>query len=127
PDPRLGTAGGTFYEVQGEVANRDGKLRAGMSAETRVVTQSRSGAMVVGLESVREEGDNASVLVVAGNKVEVRPVKLGLRTQTQAEVVAGLKDGEQVIVAPFTLIKSLKNGDAVRVEVVPPQDRGDAE
>ncbi|HYF94622.1 MAG TPA: efflux RND transporter periplasmic adaptor subunit [Symbiobacteriaceae bacterium] len=127
PDPRLGTAGGTFYEVQGEVANPEGKLRAGMSAEARVITDQRSNVLVVGLESVREEGEKASVLVVTGGKVEVRPVKLGLRTQTTVEVVEGLKEGDQVIVAPFTLIKNLKDGDAVRFEVVPADDRGDEE
>lgn len=127
PDPRLGTAGGTFYEVQGEVANRDGRLRSGMSAEARIITEKHTGVMVAGLESVREEGDKASVLVVKQNKVELRSVTLGLRTQTQVEVVSGLEAGDEVIIAPFTLIKSLKGGEAVRVEVVPAQDRGDEE
>lgn len=127
PDARLGASGGTFYEVQGEVTNRDGKLRPGMSAEARVITETRKNVMVVGLESVREEGGKASVLVVANNKVGVREVELGLRTQTQVEITKGLAEGEEVIVGPFTLIKSLKDGVAVRAEVVEAQDRGDAE
>lgn len=127
PDARLGATGGTFYEVQGEVANRDGKLRAGMSAEARIITETRKNVLVVGLESVREEGEKASVLVVVGNRVEVRDVTLGLRTQTQVEITGGLTAGDEVIVSPFTLIKSLQNGDAVRAEVVEAQDRGDEE
>jgi HlyD family secretion protein len=127
PDARLGATGGTFYEVQGEVANQGGKLRPGMSAEARVITETRKGVLVVGLESVREEGDKASVLVVANNKVEVREVKLGLRTQTQVEITGGLKEGEAVIVSPFTLIKNLADGAVVRTEVVEAQDRGDEE
>ena len=126
-DGRLGSSGGTFYEVQGEVANRDAKLRAGMSAEARVITETRKNVLVVGLESVREESDKASVLVVANNKVEVREVKLGLRTQTQVEITGGLKEGEEVIVGPFTLIKNLADGAVVRTEVVEAQDRGDEE
>jgi HlyD family secretion protein len=122
-----GAAGGTFYEVEGEVTNRGGQLRAGMSAEARIITESRKNVLVVGLEAVREEGEKASVLVVAANKVEVRAVQLGLRTQTEVEITAGLQEGEQVIVGPFTLIKSLKGGAVVKAEVVEAQDRGDEE
>lgn len=118
-------AGGTFYEVQGEVKNGEGKLRSGMSAEARMTTESRTKVMVAGLESIREEGDKAFVIVAKDFKIEVRPVKLGLRTQTQVEVLEGLQAGDQVVVAPFNLIKSFKGGEAVRVEVVPPTSRGD--
>jgi HlyD family secretion protein len=120
-------AGASFYEVQGEVTNHDGKLKAGMSAEARVITETRTGVMVVGLESVRENGDKAEVLVVIDHKITVRPVKLGVRTQTQVEISDGLAAGEQVVVGPFTLIKGLTDGEAVRVEEVPAQERGDEE
>ena len=65
------------------------------------------------------------MLVVKEFKVELRPVKLGLRTQTEVEVVEGLKEGEQIIIGPFTLIKSLKDGTLVRTEVVEQPVRGD--
>jgi HlyD family secretion protein len=124
PDPKTGATGGSFYEVEGTVTNPDAKLRDGMSAEARVVTETRTQAMVVGLESIREEGDKAFALVVNDFKVELRPVKLGLRTQTQVEVTEGLQAGDQVVVAPFSLIKSFKGGEAVRAEVVPVENRG---
>ncbi|MDB4894207.1 MAG: hypothetical protein JWN15_469 [Firmicutes bacterium] len=108
--------GSTYYEVQGLVQNPDGKLRAGMNGEAAIKTDARTGVIVIGLESLREEGDNAFVLVVKANKVLLRPVKLGLRTQTHAEITAGLNEGEQVIISPFTLIRSLKDGTMVRVE-----------
>jgi len=118
-----GQSGGSYYEVQGEVANGEAKLRSGMSAETHITTETRSKVLVVGLEAVREEADKATVLVVKDFKVEVRPVKLGLRTQTEVEITEGLKEGEQVIVSPFTLISSFKGGEAVRVEVTQPAAR----
>jgi HlyD family secretion protein len=120
-----GATGGAFYEVQGQVENKGDKLRSGMSAEASIVTETRTGVIVVGLESIREEGDQAEVLVVKEFKVQVRPVKLGLRTQTEAEIVEGLQEGEEIVVGPFTLIKSLKDGAAVRTEVVEQPVRGD--
>lgn len=117
--------GGTFFEVQGTVANPDGKLRSGMSAEARITTETRKSVLAVGLESLREEGEKAFVLVVNEYRVQFRQVKLGLRTQTRVEITEGLADGDQVVVAPFTLIQSLKDGDPVRTEAVP--QRGDDE
>ncbi|HYG57756.1 MAG TPA: efflux RND transporter periplasmic adaptor subunit [Symbiobacteriaceae bacterium] len=128
PDQRLGvSAGGSFYKVEGDVENQAGKLRAGMTAEARVVTDRRTGVIVIGLEAVREDEKGASVLVVREHRVVETPVKLGLRTQTEAEVLDGLKAGDEVIIAPFTLIKTLKHDTPVNAEVVPPPVRGDEE
>jgi HlyD family secretion protein len=108
------------YEVQGEVKNSGNKLRSGMNIQASVVTDTRTKVIVVGLESVREEGEKASVLVARDFKVEIREVKLGLRTQTQVQVVEGLKEGDKVIVSPFTFIRSAKKDDAIRVDPVEP-------
>lgn len=111
--PQAATA---FFEVEGRVANAGGLLRSGMNAEVTIATDRREATVVVGLAAVREEGAEAFVLVVEAFKVKLRPVKLGLRTQTEVEILEGLAEGEQVIVSPFTLVNSLKEGDAVRTE-----------
>lgn len=108
---------GTFFEVEGRVANEGGLLKSGMNAEVTITAEQKDGIFVVGLAAVREEGEKAFLLVVEDFKVKLRPVKLGLRTQTEVEVVEGLKEGDLVVVSPFTLINSLKEGDAVRTEV----------
>ena len=49
--------------------------------------------------AVSTQGDKSSVFVVtAGNKVEERQVKLGIQTANRTEVVAGLRDGDLVVV-----------------------------
>lgn len=109
--------GASYFEVEGRVRNMDGKLRSGMSVEATIRTASRESAIVVGLASVREEGSEAYVLVVEDFKVKLRPVKLGLRTQTEVEVVEGLNEGETIVVGPFTLVNQLEDGSAVRIEM----------
>ncbi|MFZ5823091.1 MAG: efflux RND transporter periplasmic adaptor subunit [Bacillota bacterium] len=111
-----GSSASQYFEVEGEVANTDDLLRSGMQAEVTITAAKRDAVMVVGLASVREEENQASVLVVENFQVKVRPVKIGLRTQTQVEILEGLVEGDQVIVSPFTLVNSLKEGDAVRTE-----------
>ncbi len=120
-----GGGGSDHYEVFGRVANQGGELRVGMSAEVRIETDKRTETLVVGLESVREDGTEPEVLVVSDFAVVTRPVKLGLRTQTQVEVLEGLQLGDRVIVSPFTLIRTLKAGDSVRVDATTPTKGGD--
>jgi len=62
------------------------------------------------------QGDAPTVYVVnSSNKIEVRPVKLGIQTATDAEVLSGLKEGESVVVGDRS---SLKADQAVQPKVV---------
>lgn len=57
--------------------------------------------------------DGWSVFVVDGGVAHRRPVQIGHRNQTEAEVVAGLSAGEQVILHPSN---QLKDGVRIRKE-----------
>lgn len=109
---------GSSFEVEGRVQNSDNLLRAGMNAEVTISTAKRADTFVVGLAAIREKGQESFVLVVEDFKVKLRPVKLGLRTQTEVEVLEGLAEGDVIVISPFTLINSLADGDPVRVERV---------
>lgn len=108
------------YAVEALVQNQSGLLRAGMSAEVEITADELRSVLVVGLQSLREEGESAIVPVVVDGKVKLVPVELGLRTSSEVEVTAGLKEGDQVITSPFTLIRSVTEGQAVRIEADAP-------
>lgn len=108
------------YEVQALVQNQADLLRSGMSAEVEIVAAERRSVLVIGLQSLREEGESALVPIVADGKVKLVPVKLGLRTASEVEVTEGLAAGDQVITSPFTLIRSVTEGMAVRIEADAP-------
>lgn len=117
--------GGSYFEVFGEATNTNGLLRSGMSAEVRIETAQRPDAIAVGLAALREVDGRTEVLVVKDFKVEVRPVTVGLRTQSEAEIIEGLEEGETIVVGPFTQINALGDGSPVRVEESKSGDRGD--
>jgi HlyD family secretion protein len=56
------------------------------------------------------------VFVVDGDKkAHLRRVKTGIASDTDVEVVDGLKEGEQIVEGPYrTLAKELKEGDTVQ-------------
>ncbi len=97
--------------IEVNLDNADGRLRSGMFAKMTIVVARRAGAVVVPKEAL-VEGDGAFVYVIKDGRAAKRALKLGLTNDVQAEVLDGLKPGEDVAV--FGLY-GLKDGSAVEV------------
>jgi len=73
-------------------------LRPGQYGRVRTVTTLRPGALLVPQRAVTEMQGMYQVAVVdSGNTIEIRPVKLGERTDSMWIVDQGLKPGEPVV------------------------------
>ncbi len=85
------------FEVKIAVIGADPKLRPGMSASVDILLDKRSKVVVLPAEAVRP-GDKVVVVTGEGKtlKREERVVKIGLRNETEVEILSGLKDGERV-------------------------------
>ena len=59
------------------------------------------------------------VYVVKDAKAEFVPVKTGIAGDKYFEVLSGVKEGDQVITGPFSSVRDLKDGVAVKVETKP--------
>jgi cobalt-zinc-cadmium efflux system membrane fusion protein len=88
------------------VANADGLWRPGSAVKARVTVQRQSAAVVVPLTALQTAEDQDVVYVRQGETYHTRPVKLGRRDAERAEVLEGLRAGEQVVVAQSFLIKA---------------------
>ena len=63
---------------------------------------------------VEEKKDIECVFVVEGNTVKLTPVTTGIQDNSYIEIKSGLKEGQEVVSAPYNLIaRTLKNGDAI--------------
>ena len=75
-------------------------LRQGMTVSVSIETARRERALVIGNDALRAvAGDRAQVLRVKDGEVEAVAVTLGLRGTGLSEVVAGLAEGDTVLVA----------------------------
>ncbi len=90
----------------------DTPLKPGMSVEANIVTREKPNALLIPTDALQE----AAVFVVDGARVRKRAVEIGIRGTRQAEVVAGLKEGERVASPAPT---GLKDGARVRVTGAP--------
>ena len=99
-----------------DVRNRDHILVPGLYAEADLVLEHKEDIPTVPLQAVNHEGDKTTVFVVtAGDQLEDRPVRLGIQTANDAEIVAGLHEGEMVVVSDRA---GLKPGERVSPQMV---------
>ena len=79
--------------------NPGNRLRPGQFGKVRAVVKVAKGALVIPEPAVTELQGNRLVAVVdGGNKIAMRPVKLGERSAGMWQVIDGVKSGERVVV-----------------------------
>jgi RND family efflux transporter MFP subunit len=99
-----------------DVQNRDRMLMPGLYAEADVSLEHRQDIPAIPLQAINHEGDKTTVFVVATNgEIEDRPITLGIQTATDAEILTGLSEGEQVVVSDRS---GLKPGQKVHPQTV---------
>ena len=99
-----------------DVTNPHGQLMAGLYAEAVLTLERKARALAVPLQAINHEGDQMTVYVIdPSNKIDDRPVTVGLQTVGDAEILSGLKDGDLVIVTDRS---GLKAGEEVNPQVV---------
>lgn len=92
----------------------DTKLMIGMTVETNTIIKTKENALLVPVEAV----DDGPALWIAakengGYKARKIAVKTDIRDEEHAEITAGVKDGDRVILPPWS---TLSDGDAVRLK-----------
>jgi len=88
-------------------------LGDGYRVEASIITWQGTDVLKIPGSAAFREPEGWSVFVIEGGKARRRPVKIGHRNQTEAEVLDGLKYGEQIILHPSN---QLRDGVRVRAE-----------
>ena len=90
------------FNVKVALRRYDPRLRPGMTADVDIISARHRQVVLAPLEAVPATSGHANVTVLSGLKThETRPVVLGLRDDTDVEVVSGLHPGEKLIVLPI--------------------------
>jgi len=98
-----------------DVPNPDRVLLPGLYAQATVALEHKPNALTVPLQAVNQGERNTVYVIGPSHAIEIRPVTLGIQTATDAEVVSGLKEGEQIVVSDRG---SLKAGQQVQPKMI---------
>lgn len=99
--------------VRARIANPEGKIRLGMLMHVALLEHERR-ALVVPEESVTQR-QQAHYLTIVGTdgRAEVRKVSIGTRYPGTVEILAGLNEGEAVVVRGMGIVKP---GNPVKIQ-----------
>lgn len=89
-----------YYNGLFDVANPDRKLRISMTATVSIVRAEARGALVIPVGALSARGkDGAYTVSVLGadQRLQQRSIKVGINNNISAQVLSGLRAGEQVI------------------------------
>ena len=113
--------------VRVELANPGLLLKPAMFAQVELPVAAKGSVVTVPTSAVIDSGTRQIVLVQKGEgRFEPREVKLGARSDAAIEVMEGVKDGEQVVVAANFLIDAESNLKAAISGFSPPDAKPNA-
>jgi len=85
-------------ETEVEVPNPDLKLIPGMYATVTLKLQRRPQTLAIPIEAVSGTGQPTVYLIDGDQRIEERPVQLGIETPTKYEVLSGLHEGDRIMI-----------------------------
>jgi len=95
------------FPVEIVVDNPDYIIKAGMYAEVKLNTSQSSEQLIIAQSALVEENGDKFVYIVKNNKAHKVKVETGISSEGKVAILAGLNEGEQVVV---TSAEYLKNG-----------------
>jgi HlyD family secretion protein len=117
------------FKVRVKVLQPPESIRPGFSVTADVITGSKPKALAVPLAAIVIRDDPKGEKTAAGRiktqtgvyalrkgKAEFVPVQLGLSGELMVEVSGGLSRAEEIITGPFKTLRTLKDGDRVKIE-----------
>jgi macrolide-specific efflux system membrane fusion protein len=94
-----------FYDVLFDIPNPERELKIQMTAQVFIVLAQAKGVLLIPAAAIGNAGEGAEIKVQvlkANGAVEVRTIKIGIKSEISAEVTAGLKEKERVIIRKIT-------------------------
>lgn len=106
-------------EVSVRIANPDIALPPGANINAAIRSREAAQAVTIPKESLRREAGVQGVYVLAGNRVEWRPVKIGVTNITHAQVLEGVASGDRVLLATDVPVHTGQTVTPVSEDVAP--------
>jgi HlyD family secretion protein len=103
-------------EVICSIENVKPELMPNINVNVLIHVRERRNAVVVPRGAVRVEGNRRVVFVLAGNRLRLREIRVGIASATKFEVLEGLKENEQVALPGEVILR-----DGLEVTAVLPK------
>jgi len=89
--------GVVFYKTTIVLENPDAELKDGMSASAEIILEQHDNVLLIPNRAIQGSLENPWVEVLVNGKTEQREITLGLSNGASTEVLAGLAEGEEIV------------------------------
>ncbi len=107
------TEGIVTYLVKVKLDKPKPFLKPGMSAEVEILTAKREAILLVPQSALREKDGKSYLQVKRGKGFNPVEIKVGLITEEFAEITAGVKEGEEILLGENKLHSSVEQGGSL--------------
>ncbi len=117
------------FKVRVKLLHPPERIRPGFSVTADVITGSKPRVLAIPLAAIvvrdSPKGEKTAVgriktesgvFVLREGKTKFLPVQLGLSGELKVEVTGGIPSGQEIVTGPFKTLRTLKEGDKVKVE-----------
>lgn len=106
---KSGNTDAVYYYANVLVDNRDQSLRIGMTTQSKVVIAQKNDILTVPTSAIKKQSQHYVVSVLEGDKAVEKEIQIGLQNSQYTEVVAGLTEGEAVIMTTRSASEKVGN------------------
>lgn len=96
------TSGVTQYPAIIQLDSSSPQILPNMTVTANIITEFKNNILLVPSGAVTERSGQAMVRVLVNKNEELLPVEIGLSSETQTEIVSGVKEGVEVIIGTFS-------------------------
>ena len=102
-DPVGTTSSGVVtYNVQINFDTQDSRVKSGMSISAEIITNVKQDVLTVPNSAVKTQGTTKYVQVLVNGAPQIKPVTVGLSSDTSTEIVSGINEGDKVVTQTIT-------------------------
>jgi HlyD family secretion protein len=117
------------FLVKITLQNPPKSLKPGLSASADIVTAEKKAVLAVPISALvlrekdnpdpvkKEKIEEEGVYVLENGRAKFFPVSKGIIGGLDIEIASGLKEGQEVIIGPYSALRELKDGTTVKLEV----------
>lgn len=114
------------FKVKVAIANPTPDLKPGVTARVRLIADKRENVIRVPVGAIRTEEKSGEqifyVFVSEKNKAAKKTIKAGLSDDLYTEVTDGVKEGDEIIIGPYRILRNLQVGDRLHPKPVKMED-----
>jgi HlyD family secretion protein len=116
------------FQVTITLANPPKTLKPGLSASADIITAEKKGVLAVPISALvlREEKsenpdskemvEKEGIYIVENGRAKFVPIEKGIMGGLLIQITSGLKEGQEVIVGPYSALRELKDGLLIKSE-----------